>query len=129
MHVAYDRRADRPFRVEITLANVNDVTVGKSTPIEADATYVFDKGYYDFKWWAGMDEAGALLVTRPKTNTAFAVVAERALPTRRGDGFVVLEDCEVKLASKGDPSCRCACVASASSATPQVGTQSRRSSW
>lgn len=102
MHVAYDRRADRPYRVEVTLANVNDVTVGKRTPIEAGATYVFDKGYYDFKWWAGIHEAGALFVTRPKTNTAFAVVAERPLAATRGDGFTVLQDCEVKLASKGD---------------------------
>jgi len=102
MHVAYDRGADRPYRVEVTLANVNDVSVGKTTPIEAGATYVFDKGYYDFKWWTGLHEAGALFVTRPKTNTAFAVTVERPLAAGRGDGFTVLNDCEVKLASKGD---------------------------
>ena len=102
MHVAYDRGADRPYRVEVTLANVNDVSVGKTTPIEAGATYVFDKGYYDFKWWTGLHRAGALFVTRPKTNTAFAVIAERPVAEPRGDGFTVLEDCEVKLASRGD---------------------------
>ena len=102
MHVAYDRSADRPYRVEVTLANVNDVTVGKTTLIEAGATYVFDKGYYDFKWWTGIHEAGALFVTRPKTNTGFVFIAERSLAATRGDGFTVLEDGEVKLASKGD---------------------------
>ncbi|WP_159732931.1 IS4 family transposase, partial [Methylosinus sp. Ce-a6] len=102
MHVAYDRGADRPYRVEVTLANVNDVSVGKTTPIEAGATYVFDKGYYDFQWWKGIHEAGALFVTRPKTNTRLKVVAERGLHKTRGDGFTVLEDCEVALASKGD---------------------------
>jgi IS4 transposase len=102
MHVVHDPRADRPLRVEVTLANVNDVEIGKKTPIETGATYVFDKGYYDFSWWRGMHEAGAFFVTRPKTNTRFAVVAERPLSETRGEGFTVLEDCEVKLASKGD---------------------------
>ena len=102
MHVAYDRDADRPYRVDVTLANVNDVTIGKTTPIEAGATYVFDKGYYDFKWWATIHAKGAVFVTRPKTNTGFAVIAERGLAATQGDGFSVLEDCEVKLSSKGD---------------------------
>lgn len=102
MHVAYDRGADRPYRVEVTLANVNDVSVGKTTPLEAGATYVFDKGYYDFKWWSDIHAAGALFVTRPKTNTRFAAAAERPLASTRGDGFTVLEDREVSLASKGD---------------------------
>lgn len=106
MHVAYDRGADRPYRVEVTLANVNDVSIGKKTPIEAGATYVFDKGYYDFKWWKGIHDAGALFVTRPKTNTRLKVVAERGLDKTRGDGFTVLADSEVALASKGDSKLR-----------------------
>jgi putative transposase len=102
MHVAYDRGADRPYRVEVTLANVNDVSVGKTTPIEAGAVYVFDKGYYDFKWWSGVHDAGALFVTRPKTNTRWTVVAERPLGKTHGDGFTVLADSEIALASRGD---------------------------
>ena len=88
--------------VEITPANVNNVEIGKKTPIEAGATYVFDKGYCDFKWWTNIHAAGAFFVTRPKSNTRFSVVAERPLNQARGDGFTVIEDCEVKLASKGD---------------------------
>lgn len=102
MHLVYDPRADRPFGVEITPANVNDVEIGKKTPIEAGATYVFDKGYCDFAWWTRIHDADACFVTRPKSNTRFAVVAERPLAQTRGDGFTVLKDCEVKLASKGD---------------------------
>ena len=102
MHVAYDKGGDRPYRVEVTPANVNDVTIGKKTPIETGATYVFDKGYYDFAWWAGIHAAGALFVTRPKRNSNFVGVADRPLANARGDGFTVLEDSEVKLASKGD---------------------------
>lgn len=102
MHVVHDPRTDRPLRVEVTLANVNDVEIGKKTPIETGGTYVFDKGYYDFSWWRSMHETGAFFVTRPKSNTRFTVVAERPLSETRGDGFTVIEDCEVKLASKGD---------------------------
>ena len=47
-------------------------------------------------------QAGALFVTRPKTNTRLKIVAERPLEKTRGDGFIVLEDSEVALASKGD---------------------------
>ncbi|HXY58603.1 MAG TPA: IS4 family transposase [Methylocystis sp.] len=102
MHVVYDPSADRPFCVAVTPANVNDVEIGKQTPIEAGATYVFDKGYCDFKWWTSLHKAGAFFVTRPKTNTRLNEVAKRPLSETRGDGFTVLEDCEVKLASKGD---------------------------
>lgn len=105
MHLVYDPRADRPFCVEVTPANVNDVEIGKKTPIEAGATYVFDKGYCDFAWWMRIHNADACFVTRPKSNTRFAVVDERPLAElakTRGDGFTVLQDCEVKLASKGD---------------------------
>jgi putative transposase len=102
MHVVYDPGIDRPFCVEVTPANVNDVEIGKKTPIEAGATYVFDKGYYDFKWWRGIHEARALFVTRPKSNTRLADVADREMPQTRGEGYTVLRDCEVELASKGD---------------------------
>jgi IS4 transposase len=102
MHVVYDPGIDRPFCVEVTPANVNDVEIGKKTPIEAGATYVFDKGYYDFKWWRGIHEAEALFVTRPKSNTRLAEVADRPMQETRGEGYTVLKDCEVELASKGD---------------------------
>ncbi|WP_024750004.1 IS4 family transposase [Methylosinus trichosporium] len=102
MHVVYDPGVDRPFCVEVTPANVNDVEIGKKTPIEAGATYVFDKGYYDFKWWRDIHEARALFVTRPKSNTRLTDVAEREMPQTRGEGYTVLRDCEVELASKGD---------------------------
>ena len=39
-------------------------------PIEPGATYVFDLGYYDFGWWAKLDEAGCRIVTRFKSQYA-----------------------------------------------------------
>jgi IS4 transposase len=110
MHVVHDPAANRPVRVEVTPANVNDIEIGKKTDIEAGATYVFDKGYCDYGWWTKMHDAGAFFVTRPKTNARFLAVVARPLGDAftvraggvRGDGFTVTQDCEVQLASKGD---------------------------
>jgi Domain of unknown function (DUF4372)/Transposase DDE domain len=75
-HVVYDPNADRPVYFAVTPANVNDITAAKAMPIEPGATYVFDLGYYDYGWWAALDEGGCRLVTRLKKNTPFTVVRE-----------------------------------------------------
>lgn len=64
----------------MTPSHVNDITAAKAMPIEAGATYVFDLGYYDYGWWAALDEAGCRIVTRLKSNTPFAVVEDRPMP-------------------------------------------------
>jgi transposase len=69
VHVVYDPDAGRPVYHAMTPANVNDITPAQAMPIEAGATYVFDLGYYDYAWWAQLDEAGCRIVTRFKTNT------------------------------------------------------------
>ena len=102
LHVVYDPAADVPHRVEVTSANVNDVEIGRKVPIAAGTTYVLDKGYYHFGWWVQIDAAGAFFVTRPKTNTRLRATARRPLRKRLGDGFRILADDEVRLASKGD---------------------------
>lgn len=75
-HIVYDPNADRPVYFAVTPANVNDITAAKAMPIEPGATYVYDLGYYDYGWWARLDEAGCRFVTRLKKNTPFNVVAE-----------------------------------------------------
>jgi hypothetical protein len=77
LHVAYDPSARVPTYFAITKARVNDIAVAKTMPIEAGATYVFDKGYYDFSFWAALDAAGCRFVTRRKVNTPLAVRATR----------------------------------------------------
>jgi hypothetical protein len=79
-HVIYDPDADAPLYLAVTHARVNDITPAKAMPIEAGATYVFDLGYYDFGWWARLDEAGCRLVTRLKANTPLAVSKDIKLP-------------------------------------------------
>jgi putative transposase len=102
MHVVYDPKADCPRCVEITPATVNDVEIGRQVEIEAAMTYVFDKGYYHYGWWKKINDAKAFFVTRTKTNTRFRVVRRRYVRKIIGDGFRIIDDAEVMLASKGD---------------------------
>jgi IS4 transposase len=101
LHVVYDPAADHPQRLAITPATVNDVEVGQTVPIEAGASYVFDKAYCNYAWWTRLHEAGAYFVTRQKRNARYRLVHRRPLRRRRGDGFIVLDDVEVQLASIG----------------------------
>jgi hypothetical protein len=88
VHVVYDADAERPIYAAVTAANVNDITAAKAMPIEAGATYVFDLGYYDYGWWAKLDVAGCRIVTRFKTHTPLAVIAEQSVP----EGSNILSD-------------------------------------
>lgn len=79
VHVIYDAGAEQPVYASVTAAKVNDITAAKEMPVEAGATYVFDLGYYDYSWWAALDEAGCRIVTRFKSNTPLTVTEERAV--------------------------------------------------
>ena len=76
----YDADADRPIYAAVTAANINDITAAQAMPIEAGATYVFDLGYYDYRWWAALDAAGCRIVTRFKANTPFAPLEDLPVP-------------------------------------------------
>ena len=102
MHTVYDPQNDVPRCVEITPATVNDVEIGRQTELEAGATYVFDKGYYHFGWWKKINDARAFFVTRVKTNTRLRKTQSRYVRKKKGDGFRITDDAEVKLSSKGD---------------------------
>jgi hypothetical protein len=79
-HIIYDPDANQPLYLMVTPSNVNDITAAQQMPIEAGATYVFDLGYYDYGWWAKLDQAGCRIVTRLKTNTPFKVEEDRPVP-------------------------------------------------
>ena len=101
LHVVYDPAADHPRRIEITPSTVNDVEVGKAVPIERGATYVFDKAYCHYAWWTQIHAAGSYFVTRRKTNAVYQLVRRRPLEKITGDGFTILDDAEVELATQG----------------------------
>jgi putative transposase len=103
MHAVYDPEADCPRLLGITDANVNDAEIGRSVALRPGAIYVFDKGYCHYRWWQAIDAAGSSFVTRPKTNMRLARIGRyRRIETPDGDGFSVLSDAEVQLASRGD---------------------------
>jgi hypothetical protein len=80
-HIIYDPHAARPIYFAVTPSNVNDITAAQSMPIEAGATYVYDLGFYDYRWWAQIDDAGGRFVTRLKKNTPLTVVHENRVAT------------------------------------------------
>jgi putative transposase len=102
LHVVHQPQRDCPRCVEITPATVNDVEIGRQVPLEAGATYVFDKGYCHFGWWKKINDANAFFVTRAKVNTRLRASKSRYVRKKVGDGFTILDDAEVKLISKGD---------------------------
>lgn len=101
LHVVYDPAADQPRRIEITPSTVNDVEVGQRVRIEAGATYAFDKAYCHYAWWTQIHAAGSYFVTRRKTNAAYKLIRRRPLENANGDGFEILTDDEVALATQG----------------------------
>jgi putative transposase len=102
MHVVFDPQTDAPSVLAITDANVNDAQIGRTLTIAPGVIYVFDKGYCHYGWWTAIADKGAIFITRPKTIMRLETVCERPIAGAQGDGFTVLEDCEVRLASKGD---------------------------
>jgi putative transposase len=93
LHLVYEAHTQAPSWNAITYANVNDRDQGVLVPIEAGATYVFDKGYCDYNWWAEIDAAGARFVTRYKRNAALTVLREQPV----AEGSVIVRDQIVRL--------------------------------
>jgi hypothetical protein len=85
-HFVYDPDLGCPIYHMVTEATVNDIVAAKTMPIEAGATYVFDLGYYDYAWWARLDEAACRIVTRFKKNTP--LLAIQSLPVAPGTGVL-----------------------------------------
>jgi len=79
LHVIYDPGADQPLYAALSTARTHDVTAAKAMPLEPGATYVFDLGYYDYGWWAKLDQAGCRIVTRFKKNTPLALLETRPI--------------------------------------------------
>jgi len=77
LHLVYEPESDRPVCFAVTPERINDITAARTLPIEPGATYVFDKGYYDFAFWAKLAASGCRFVTRLKRNSPVKIIAER----------------------------------------------------
>ena len=87
LHLLYDPRQVRPVWFALSSAKLDDVVAGRAAPLEPGATYVFDKGYTDHRWWAEIIAAGAVFLTRKKRNAHTRPVAERP-----SEGGAILTD-------------------------------------
>lgn len=81
VHVGLDLAQLAPVYVNITPANVNDLSDALKMPIQAGMTYVFDKGYCDYNWWYQLQTKGAFFVTRLKKNANIRVLHEHSNAT------------------------------------------------
>lgn len=83
VHVGLDLAQLAPVYVNITPANVNDLSDALEMPIQAGMTYVFDKGYCDYNWWHELQTKGAFFVTRLKKNANIKVLHEHSTVTEQ----------------------------------------------
>jgi hypothetical protein len=77
LHLVLDPVNQRPTYFAVTSERINDIVAAKAMPIETGATYVFDKGYYDFGFWARLAAVKCRFVTRLKKNSPTRLVRER----------------------------------------------------
>jgi len=92
LHLLYDSRQGRPVWFDVTSPKIDDVVAGRAVALEAGATYVFDKGYTDYRWWSDIIAAGAVFVTRRKRNAHCRDIVEQPAS---GDG--ILADRRLKI--------------------------------
>src|SRR5947208_15072579 len=81
----YDSRQRRPVWFDVTSAKIEDVVAGRAIPLEKGATYVFDKGYTEYRWRSQIIDAGAVFVTRRKRNAQCRDIREQPAA---GNGIV-----------------------------------------
>lgn len=97
-HVLMDLTSRTPIYVNTSAPNKNDISDAQEMPLESGVTYVFDKGYYSFRWWNEIDELGSVFVTRFKQRAG--VVAQRTISDGEGE---VIKDEEVRFKRSGHP--------------------------
>lgn len=73
LHLMLDGDAQCPTWFQITSARFHDSKVCDDLPLAAGTTYVFDRAYNNASFWVDIEAAGAVFVTRPKSNLAYDV--------------------------------------------------------
>lgn len=79
LHVVLDPILQRTVCFAVTGSRVNDITPAKQFPIEPGMIYVFDRGYYDFGFWAKLHAQHCRFVTRLKKNTPISDARPRRI--------------------------------------------------
>ena len=104
IHVLMNHANGCPTAQSITDATVNDIDQHHIVQPEKGATYVFDKGYCDYSWWAELDQAGTYFVTRLKTNAAVQVIEQITPSKNQNADATILADEYIRFKHKKNSS-------------------------
>ena len=94
LHTVFDPEANVPTFFELTEAKTNDRQAANALPLLNGATYVFDRAYDDYAWYAQLDRRNIRFVGRMKRHACYEVI--RSHRSRHPD---VLDDQVIQLSS------------------------------
>ncbi len=98
IHTMLDLRGSIPSYILITDGKYHDSNVLDVIPLKANAIYVMDKAYIDFKALYRMNESGAFFVSRAKTTLDFSVTETNynidEATGLRSDKTIILNGCK-----------------------------------
>lgn len=89
LHLMIEAQQGTPCYSTITGMHVSDIKEGHRIVLESGATYVFDRGYYDYNWWYQINRMQSFFVTRLKKNANVRVAKYRDVPAEEEH---ILED-------------------------------------
>lgn len=93
MHTIYDLVKEIPEEIIVSNAKEHDKSKMKDLITEKYCTYVFDKGYYDYKNFDKYSDKGTFFITRLKDNAVYEE-CQNLKPTHCED-IKLLEDVEI----------------------------------
>ena len=84
MHTLLSLKGSVPTFIHVTDGKYHDLNALDEIEVLADAVYVMDKAYIDFKRLLKMDQKGAFFVVRAKSNLRFMAAASRKVDKGTG---------------------------------------------
>jgi hypothetical protein len=97
MHTILDYDGLLPIFCHVTDAKTHEIKVAQSLAFPKGSVLVFDRGYYDFKWYQELNSSRIFFVTRTKSNLDYRIAKEREI--RHKDKAVVFGDYIVDIAN------------------------------
>jgi hypothetical protein len=82
LHTVYDPHACIPTFFEMGEARAHDAKAAASLPLLTGATYVFDRAYHNYEWYARLTKQNIRFVGRMKANTVFEVISSQQVDGR-----------------------------------------------
>jgi putative transposase len=84
LHTLLDHEGYIPAFVDVTTANVADVTIARLLKLPVGSIIVMDRGYVDFSLFSQLHAKGILFVTRMKRGMCYRVVERRESDRAQG---------------------------------------------